>query len=222
MPSMGKLSNKMTKNQWLLLEYCSLFLLLPALLSVLKVGGVIYFIMWLVTSICIFASYRYHSYKFGADWNIKALNNESLRVIFIRFFPLAAVLAIFTYINVPERFFGFPLERPQTWAMVMIWYPILSVLPQEFIYRSFFFARYKTIFSSRWLVLVSSLSFGWVHIILQNWVAVIFCTIGGFIFATTYKNTKSLAAVTLEHSLYGCWIFTLGLGVYFYHGLAVK
>jgi len=103
MPSMGKLSNKMTKNHWLLLEYCSLFLLLPVLLSVLKVGGAIYFIMWLVTSICIFASYRYHAYKFGADWNIKALNNESLRVIFIRFFPLAAVLAIFTYINVPER-----------------------------------------------------------------------------------------------------------------------
>ena len=35
-------------------------------------------------------------------------------------------------------------------------------------------------------------------------------------FATTYQRYRSLALVCLEHAIYGCLIFTLGLGWYFY------
>jgi hypothetical protein len=49
-------------------------------------------------------------------------------------------------------------------------------------------------------------------------VAVVFSMIGGYFFATTYTRHKSLAAAFIEHSLYGCYLFTIGLGYYFYHG----
>jgi hypothetical protein len=46
----------------------------------------------------------------------------------------------------------------------------------------------------------------------------LFCAIGGVFFARTYTARPSLALVVAEHALYGCFLFTLGLGHYFYHG----
>lgn len=80
------------------------------------------------------------------------------------------------------------------------------------------FDRYKTAFSPRVLVLVSGVGFGFAHIVFGNWVAPVLCVIGGIMFAQTYARTRSLALVSLEHALYGDFIFTLGLGRYFYHG----
>ena len=106
--------------------------------------------------------------------------------------------------------------------MVVLFYPLLSVIPQEIIFRSFFFRRYEQLFNTpNKIILFSGLAFGWVHILLLNWVAVIFSAVGGIIFASTYNRTKSLALTCLEHALYGCFIFTIGLGFYFYHGQAV-
>jgi hypothetical protein len=42
--------------------------------------------------------------------------------------------------------------------------------------------------------------------------------IGGWFFAETYARTRSMRLVWLEHALYGCLVFTIGLGDYFYHG----
>jgi hypothetical protein len=41
---------------------------------------------------------------------------------------------------------------------------------------------------------------------------------GGVLFSKTWEDTGSLFLVSLEHALYGCWIFTLGLGEWFYEG----
>jgi uncharacterized protein len=41
---------------------------------------------------------------------------------------------------------------------------------------------------------------------------------GGLLFAWRYKTTGSLFTSSLEHALYGCWFFTIGIGQYFYHG----
>ncbi len=41
---------------------------------------------------------------------------------------------------------------------------------------------------------------------------------GGWLFADTYRQSRSLWLVCLEHALYGDLIFTIGLGTFFYHG----
>ena len=51
-----------------------------------------------------------------------------------------------------------------------------------------------------------------------NWVAPVLGLFGGIIFARTYKKTKSLLMVSIEHSLYGNALFVLGLGWFFWGG----
>ena len=48
--------------------------------------------------------------------------------------------------------------------------------------------------------------------------AVALCVIGGWLFADTYSRTRSLWLASAEHALYGCLVFTVGLGRYFYGG----
>ena len=43
---------------------------------------------------------------------------------------------------------------------------------------------------------------------------------GGWLFARDYARHRSLTLVCLEHAAYGCVIFTVGLGRFFYSGAA--
>jgi membrane protease YdiL (CAAX protease family) len=65
---------------------------------------------------------------------------------------------------------------------------------------------------------LNAFCFGYMHIIFHNWVAVVLTIIGGFLFAVTYNKTRSTLLVSIEHSLFGCLIFTIGLGEFFYKG----
>ncbi|MEO0791082.1 MAG: CPBP family intramembrane glutamic endopeptidase [Pseudomonadota bacterium] len=122
----------------------------------------------------------------------------------------------------PERFLGFPIYRTELWLFVMFAYPIMSVLPQELVYRTFFFHRYGPLFGeARWLaILVNGLAFGFGHIIFGNWIAVVGTTVIGLLLACRYEQTKSFQAIWLEHSLYGCLVFTVGLGRFFFTGVS--
>ncbi len=103
----------------------------------------------------------------------------------------------------------------------MFLYPVFSALPQEFIYRRFFFARYADLFTEKELVFLSALLFGIMHIVFGHWFSVVLSTIGGFLFARTYLFSRSLLITTFEHSLYGIVIFTFGFDSYFYDGPAL-
>jgi CAAX protease family protein len=65
---------------------------------------------------------------------------------------------------------------------------------------------------------MSAVAFSFAHIIFRNPIAVIFTLIGGLLFAWRYAETGSLFTSSFEDALYGCWMFTIGLGQYFYRG----
>jgi membrane protease YdiL (CAAX protease family) len=56
------------------------------------------------------------------------------------------------------------------------------------------------------------------HIVFRNWPAILLTCAGGWLFGTTYRRTSSLLLVSVEHALYGCAIFTIGYGNYFFDG----
>ena len=119
----------------------------------------------------------------------------------------------------PELLFSLMKRSPVFWAVIMALYQLLSVYPQELLYRAFFFHRYQPLFGSGWTMLVASaFAFGFAHIILGNWISVALCLIGGFLFALTYQYSGSLLLTCLDHALFGNFIFTIGLGQFFYHG----
>lgn len=136
-----------------------------------------------------------------------------------RFVVLGALVSLGVWMFMPERFLSLPRRAPEIWVRVMLLYPILSVVPQELIWRGFFFRRYRAIFASpATMIAASAASFAFIHILLENVIAVALTLVGGVIFASTYQRTRSLAAASLEHALYGCLVFTIGLGWFFYLG----
>ena len=119
----------------------------------------------------------------------------------------------------PDRFLSFPVEQPLFWIAVMILYPVLSVYPQELLYRRYFFHRFAGILPhAAARVLASALTFGWMHLIFRNEIAVAFTVLGGWLFADTYRRSGSLRLACVEHALYGNLVFTVGLGEFFYSG----
>lgn len=133
---------------------------------------------------------------------------------------LLAVVALWDWL-VQDRSILFSLVRrdPWLWSAIMVGYPVASVYAQELIFRAFFFHRYRPLLPSRWaMIAASALAFAWVHIIFQNWLAVAMTLPGGLIFAWRYDRTGSTLLVSFEHALYGCLIFTIGIGQYFYSG----
>lgn len=140
-----------------------------------------------------------------------------LRGILWRAALVAGVIVALTYWLRPEDLLRFPRTRPGIWALVMLLYPVLSAYPQELIYRTCFFRRYAPIFpSATMMLLASSSAFAWLHIVFWNVPAVVLSLLGGIMLSHTYQRSNSTLAVTTEHALYGCLLFTIGLGRYFY------
>lgn len=116
----------------------------------------------------------------------------------------------------PARLFDWPSERPELWLSVVVAYPILSVLPQELIYRRWLFERLQSIGAAeRHFVWLSAVAFGLLHALFRNVPAVALTLVGGWFFADTFRRTGSLWLVCVEHALYGLLIFTIGLGDFF-------
>jgi membrane protease YdiL (CAAX protease family) len=133
---------------------------------------------------------------------------------------IAAVLMI-TAIALfdPSRLFNLPREHPLIWLLVAVFYPLLSVYPQELLFRGFLMHRYAPVFRREWtMAAASAAAFGFAHIIYGSWISVVLTLIAGWMFARRYQRTRSLLATSVEHALYGVLAFTAGLGDLFYHG----
>ena len=139
------------------------------------------------------------------------------------FAVIGSAIAYAAYALFPWSFLSFPRRAPRLWLTIMVLYPLLSVLVQEFVYRTFFFHRYGPLFGDRrWLAIFTNAAlFSFGHIIFENWIAVVGTFFSGLLFAYRYDVTRSLWAVWLEHSLYGCLVFTVGLGQFFFTGISI-
>jgi hypothetical protein len=155
----------------------------------------------------------------SALWHGPPLQPD-VRTMLLRRFVLMTVAAVaLVLVWQPDRLLAFPMQRPDIWLMVMVLYPFLSALPQEVIYRAFFMRRYAPVVPSvPVLATLSAVAFGLSHLLMNNWVAPLLSLFGGLMFAHTYVRTGSLKWVAIEHAAYGCMLFTVGLGWYFYVG----
>lgn len=139
--------------------------------------------------------------------------------VLLRDVILLILLGLAVRIFAPEFLFSLVRRQPLFWALIMLLYPLLSVYPQEFLYRAFFFQRYQPLFGSgRGMIAASSLAFSFVHIIFGNWLAVGLCCLGGLLFSLTYQRSGSLLLASIDHALFGNFIFTIGLGQFFHQG----
>lgn len=206
------------KAMYLYLELLGVFGLVPLIYSLGLIPLPKIPVLLAAFTGCLFYLYKTPGYNRSELIDGLDRNSGELRWILIRSCGVAVVSVVAVLIIDPELLFGFPRARPRLWLLVMVLYPLLSAYPQEVIYRAFFFQRYKPILSSPVvMVWVSTLAFSFLHIVFHNWLAVFLTIPAGYVFTRTYLRTKSLLMAALEHALYGCIIFTSGLGRFFYN-----
>jgi len=175
--------------------------------------------LWLVATYCFLRLWSDASFDRRRLWSPAAFPPLASQ-IFLIFLAIALGVGLSVYFLQPQMLFSFVRRAPWFWGAVMLLYPVLSVYPQGVIYRAFFFHRYRGLFpGTLGMILASAVAFAFVHIIFRNTIAESFTLIGGLLFAWRYQQTGSLFTSSLEHALYGCLMFTIGLGDYFYRGM---
>jgi membrane protease YdiL (CAAX protease family) len=107
-----------------------------------------------------------------------------------------------------------------SWLLAVGAYPFLSAWPQEVLYRVFFFHRYGALVGPKVLLATNAAAFGTLHLVYPNLVAPLLSVPAGLLLALTYRRTRAMGPVWLEHALYGLALLGLGLGGYFGAGQA--
>jgi len=203
---------------WLAIEFVVLFIAVPLAVA------------WrfpkqlLIPAIVVFGLFALTMLMIDPTFDRRQLwNGSRLRAELPRMLGLAAVgmliVTVLVWLIVPETLGSLVRDRPWLWVAIMLGYPLASVYPQEVAFRAFIFHRYRTLFRGEAVIIAASAAaFGYAHIVLWNWLAIGSTLVGGVLFAWTYSRTRSVAATAFEHALYGCFMFTVGLGRYFYGG----
>lgn len=150
----------------------------------------------------------YHSFTFS--------NKLNFRFILIRFFLLSLIFLLLSYLYFPQTFFYMVMNESKLFLLVIVLYPFLSVIPQELLYREFFFKRYAFKLHTNTQLVLNAFLFMWAHIVFGNSVVLVLTFIAGLLFAHTYIKNRSFLLVCVEHTLYGYLLFVSGLGELFF------
>ncbi|QTE21881.1 CPBP family intramembrane glutamic endopeptidase [Polaribacter cellanae] len=135
------------------------------------------------------------------------------RTTLLKFLVIVILTTVFVWLTDAANLFAIVLNKPIKWLIFLLIYAVFSVYPQEILFRTFFFKRYKSLFKDETLFLfINAILFSLAHLFFRNTIVIIIAFIGGLLFAITYKKTKSTSLVSIEHAIYGCWLFTVGMG----------
>lgn len=201
----------MQSANYKLLEFFLLFVLFPSTLPLsypIWIKGVIgllgfVYVVWVLV--------RFE--KVGFFYSEK-LNWISFWKRIAILFPVIMILTTgYVWLVAPQHLFFVPLRNPILFLIILMVYSVLSVWPQEVLYRTFFFKRYEVLFKSKeQLVFVNAIVFCLAHLFFRNTLVLILTFIGGILFALTFLKFRSTLAVSIEHAIYGNWLFTVGMG----------
>ena len=201
----------MKSKKILIAELIFLFIFMPFVLLIpgytaVKVGAVV---MAVIYVLIVTVKNKLVSKKSLYSWTKKSY----WKFVFLRFVLLVLISTTLMYLFNPGKLFIVVKTNIWFWLMLSAFYSVFSVYPQEFLYRSFFFARYgKLIKSEVWFIVINALLFSLAHVGFKNILVLALTLIGGVVFAITYYKSKSLLFTSVEHAIYGSWLFTLGAG----------
>lgn len=131
----------------------------------------------------------------------------------IKLFIIAIITTSFVWITNSDLLFAVLLNKPVKWLILLFVYSFFSVYPQELVYRTFFFKRYRLLVKSESLfIFINAILFSLAHLFFNSSLVLLLTFFGGLLFAVTFKKTESTLLVSIEHAIYGSWLFTVGMG----------
>jgi hypothetical protein len=204
-------------------EFLLLCVALPTVIIVYKFAPFMFFFLWSACGYCFLVYAIAYRDELKDIWRWRAVTWDAMKPILKRWVICCVLMTVFIWLYDPDRMFGLLREKPHIIPFLLIMYPVLSALPQEFIFCTFFFRRYRAFFKSQTsMIIASAIVFAYAHVLFINPVAPVLSLVAGIIFARTYAQTQSLALVTIEHGLYGNFLFVVGLGWYFWGGAVAE
>jgi membrane protease YdiL (CAAX protease family) len=203
------------------IEFLSLFFIGPTLFAYTRHRLPAIPVLWVLTAWCLFVLLHDPHFDRASLWNTAPLGHYAPAILGLFAAAVAIGIALVLRFGSPGQFLSLPRSNPRLWGLVMILYPVLSVYPQGIVYRAFIFERYRDLFGPPWaIILASAFAFMYVHIIFRNRLALIMTALGGLLFGFRFLQTDSLFVTSIEHALYGCFMFTVGVGSSFHHASA--
>lgn len=200
---------------WKYLELFFVFVILPLLMKYNIIP-----LPRLLTLLLVFLFVLFLSIKFkyiDKNWyKIPKLNKQYWLKMTLIYLGTFIFFIAYIYFFLDEKPFILLRERPHLMLIIAIFYPLISAFPQELIYRPFYFQRYKDILSDKEIIISNMFAFSFLHIIYNNFPALILTLISGLVFTLNYYRQRSLMLVTIEHSILGLIVFFTGMGRYFY------
>ena len=160
--------------------------------------------------------------RFNPEFRFKELvffriQSKQLKTDLMQVLIIAALMIISVLLFMPEYLFNLPRKNPLIMAAMCLFYPIFSAYPQEVIYRTFLFRRYKKLFQKKWLLIVASgVTFSFMHIVYYNPVSIILTLLAGLYLGYVYAKTQSVLYTAILHGILGILVFMTGLGHFFW------
>ena len=147
--------------------------------------------------------------KISPNLNWKAFWKQTFQKLFL----ISIITILFVWFTDKSALFTVVLTKPLLWLIILLVYTVFSVYPQELIFRTFYFQRYENLFKNKYVfVFINAILFSLAHIFFKNTLVLLITFLGGILFALTFSKTRSTLLVSIEHAVYGCWLFTVGMG----------
>ncbi|RIA09961.1 CAAX prenyl protease-like protein [Flavobacteriaceae bacterium MAR_2010_72] len=201
----------MQSKQYKVIEFFIIFIVIP-------VSFTISYPIWIKMLIGLFGflyvifvllKVEHNKFKIAPHLNWKQFFMHTL----LKLLVIICITTLYMWLMDRENLFVVVLNKPLMWLVLLFIYSLLSVYPQELIYRTFFFQRYEMWFSNpKLFIFINAIVFSLAHLFFRNSLVIILTFIGGLLFAMTFNKTRSTLLVSIEHAIYGCWLFTIGMG----------
>ncbi|MQQ07949.1 CPBP family intramembrane metalloprotease [Epibacterium sp. SM1979] len=211
----------MTIKQRLRLEFALFYLVSPALIALFLPPTQMFPALFAFTGLGLLLlalTPRFHWSRLldGArSWQLREF-------LAFTFFCLTSFTALI-YLLRPESAFLLVRERPELLGMIWLFYPLVSALPQELLFRVLFFRRYRAILPrGAQANLLNAAVFSLAHLMYWSWVVALITFAGSFVFSHAYRVRGSFFYTVLLHAIAGNLLFTVGMGAYFYSGNVVR
>ncbi|WBU59544.1 CPBP family intramembrane glutamic endopeptidase [Paracoccus albus] len=204
----------------LIAEFVTLFVVIPVAIAIFMPPS------YLFESLALFSLAGLGLLWYTGGFNWRALLLGWGRFDWRIFFAFSAITfaasVVTLYLTAPDALFRFLRGNTRFILVIWLFYPLLSALPQELIFRVLFFHRFGRLFSGPGqAVLINAAIFSLAHLMYWSWIVALFTFAGGLAFAVGYLRRGFPYAWAL-HAIAGNILFAVGMGEYFYSGAVTR
>ena len=201
----------MQSSKYKLSELFILFVLFPIAIAIdfpIWIKFIIGFLGFLYV-VYVLLRVEKNSFKLSSTINWRGFWKATL----LKFLFIAFITFLYVWFTDKSQLFIVVRTKLLLWIVILFVYSFLSVYPQELLYRTFFFQRYRSLLSNEKLfIFMNAIFFSLGHLFFKNTLVIVLTFLGGLLFAFTFNKTKSTLLVSIEHAIYGCWLFSVGMG----------